>query len=186
MIAPQGKDITPIPLVDLKAAHAEVAEEVSRGLADVIARTAFIDGPEVAEFEAAYALFTGVSQVIGVANGTDALEIALRVLNLHPGDEVIMPANTYIATAEAVVRAGGVPVYGGHHAGTPVRADAGYGGHPERRRTQWIVSPRRRRPSPGRHPGRPSGRVLVKSRWNELLSRQEPRCLRRRRRRPDR
>jgi dTDP-4-amino-4,6-dideoxygalactose transaminase len=111
MIAQQGNDVTPIPLVDLKAAHAEVADEVARGMADVIARTAFIDGPEVAEFETAYAEFTGAGHVIGVANGTDALEIALRVLNLQPGDEVIVPANSFIATAEAVIRAGGVPIY---------------------------------------------------------------------------
>ena len=88
-------DAAPVPLVDLKAAHAEVAEEVSRGIADVIARTAFIDGSEVAQFEAAYAQFVGVEHVIGVANGTDALEIALRVLDLHPGDEVIVPANSF-------------------------------------------------------------------------------------------
>ena len=104
-------DAAPVPLVDLKAAHAEVAEEVSRGIADVIARTAFIGGPEVAHFEAAYGQFLGVEHVIGVANGTDALEIALRALDLHLGDEVIVPANTFIATAEAVLRAGGVPVY---------------------------------------------------------------------------
>jgi dTDP-4-amino-4,6-dideoxygalactose transaminase len=104
-------DTAPVPLVDLKAAHAEVAEEVARGIADVIARTAFIGGPEVAHFEAAYAQFLGVEHVIGVANGTDAVEIALRALDVHTGDEVIIPANTFIATAEAVLRAGGVPVY---------------------------------------------------------------------------
>ena len=104
-------DAAPVPLVDLQAAHAEVAEEVSRGIADVIARTAFVCGPEVAQFEAAYAQFVGVEHVIGVANGTDAVEIALRALGVHPGDELIVPANTFIATAEAVLRAGGVPVY---------------------------------------------------------------------------
>ena len=104
-------DAARVPLVDLTAAHAEVAEEVSRGIAEVIARTAFINGPEVAQFEAAYAQFIGVEHVIGVANGTDAVEIALRALDLDPGDEIIVPANTFIATAEAVLRAGGVPVY---------------------------------------------------------------------------
>jgi dTDP-4-amino-4,6-dideoxygalactose transaminase len=102
---------TPIPLVDLKAAHAEVAEEVERGIADVLARTAFVGGAEVADFERLYAQFIGVEHVIGVASGTDALEIPLRALGLRPGDEVIVPANTFIATAEAVIRAGGVPTY---------------------------------------------------------------------------
>jgi dTDP-4-amino-4,6-dideoxygalactose transaminase len=100
-----------VPLVDLKAAHAEVAAEVGPGIADVIARTAFVGGPEVAMFEQDYAGFVGVDHVIGVASGTDALEVPLRALGLGPGDEVIVPANTFIATAEAVVRAGGVPVF---------------------------------------------------------------------------
>ena len=100
-----------VPLVDLKAAHAEVADEVEVGIADVMARTAFVGGPEVAMFEQDYAGFVGVDHVIGVASGTDALEVPLRALGVQPGDEVIVPANTFIATAEAVVRAGGVPVY---------------------------------------------------------------------------
>jgi dTDP-4-amino-4,6-dideoxygalactose transaminase len=104
-------DLEPVPLVDLKAAHAEVADEVVRGMAEVIADTDFIGGCKVAEFEAAYARFVGVEYVIGVASGTDALEIPLRAVGLMPGDEVVMPANSFIATAEAVRRAGGVPVY---------------------------------------------------------------------------
>jgi len=100
-----------VPLVDLKAAHAEVADEVSRRIADVIAESAFIGGPEVSEFEAAYAKFVGVEHVIGVGNGTDALEVAFRALDLQRGGEVIVPVNTFIGTAEAVLRAGGVPVY---------------------------------------------------------------------------
>lgn len=100
-----------VPLVDLKAAHVEVADEIARGMADVIARTEFIGGRAVTEFEAAYVKFAGVDHVIGVASGTDALEVPLRALGLKPGDEVIVPANSFIATAEAVCRAGGVPVY---------------------------------------------------------------------------
>jgi dTDP-4-amino-4,6-dideoxygalactose transaminase len=107
----QPATMAPIPLVDLKAAHAEVCAEVATGMADVIARAAFVGGPEVRAFESAYAQFIGVEHVVGVANGTDALEIALRALDLSPGDEVIVPANTFIATAEAVVRAGGTPTY---------------------------------------------------------------------------
>jgi dTDP-4-amino-4,6-dideoxygalactose transaminase len=96
-----------IPLVDLAAAHAEVAEEVEVGFKRVIANTAFVGGAEVAAFEQEYAAFTGAPHCIGVANGTDALELAFRAVGVGPGSEVILPANTFIATAEAVVRAGG-------------------------------------------------------------------------------
>lgn len=63
------------------------------------------------QFEAAYSQYIGVEHVIGVASGTDALEVPLRAIGVRPGDEVIVPANTFIATAEAVIRAGAVPVY---------------------------------------------------------------------------
>ncbi|MFC7275716.1 DegT/DnrJ/EryC1/StrS family aminotransferase [Paractinoplanes rhizophilus] len=99
--------MTRIPLVDLAAAHAEVAEEVETGFKRVIAETAFIGGAEVAAFEQEYAAFSGVPHCIGVANGTDALELAFRAVGVGPGTEVILPANTFIATAEAVARTGG-------------------------------------------------------------------------------
>ncbi|MDG4772756.1 DegT/DnrJ/EryC1/StrS family aminotransferase [Solwaraspora sp. WMMD792] len=95
-----------IPLVDLAAAHTEVAEEVDAGFKRVLAGTAFIGGAEVAAFETEYAAFSGVPHCVGVANGTDALELALRAVGVGPGSEVILPANTFIATAEAVARAG--------------------------------------------------------------------------------
>ena len=100
----------PIPLVDLKAQHAEVADEVASGFARVIADTAFILGPQVREFEAAFARFCEVPHCVGVANGTDAIELTVRALGLGPGDEVIVPANTFIASALGVVRAGARPV----------------------------------------------------------------------------
>lgn len=99
-----------IPLVDLKAAHAEVAEEIRAGFDRVLAGTAFIGGAEVREFEREYAEFGGVAHVVGVANGTDALELALRASGVGSGDEVVVPANTFIATAGAVARAGARPV----------------------------------------------------------------------------
>lgn len=99
-----------VPLVDLAASHAQVADEIAEGWAAVLARTAFVNGPQVAAFESAYATYCGVEHVVGVANGTDALEIALRALEIGPGDEAILPANTFVATAEAVVRAGADPV----------------------------------------------------------------------------
>ncbi|GIE75019.1 glutamine--scyllo-inositol aminotransferase [Actinoplanes philippinensis] len=98
--------MTRIPLVDLAAAHAEVAEEVEAGFKRIIAETAFIGGAEVAAFESEYAAFSGLPHAIGVANGTDALELAFRAVGVGPGTEVILPANTFIATAEAVARTG--------------------------------------------------------------------------------
>ncbi|WP_305784087.1 DegT/DnrJ/EryC1/StrS family aminotransferase [Symbioplanes lichenis] len=98
--------MTSIPLVDLAAAHAEVAEEVEAGFKRVLAATAFVGGAEVTAFEEEYAAFSGLPHCVGVANGTDALELALRAVGVGPGSEVILPANTFIATAEAVARAG--------------------------------------------------------------------------------
>ena len=99
-----------IPLVDLAAQHAEVAEEVRAGWDAVLDRTAFILGDAVADFEREYAAFSEVGHCIGVANGTDALELALRAVGVTAGDEVVIPANTFIATALAVVRTGATPV----------------------------------------------------------------------------
>jgi len=99
----------PIPLVDLSAAHAEIADAVSAGLARVIASNAFVLGPDVAAFEEEFARFTETRFGVGVSNGTDALELALRALGVGAGDEVLLPANTFFATAVAVVRAGATP-----------------------------------------------------------------------------
>jgi len=99
-----------VPLVDLAAQQAEVDEEIQAGLKDIFARTAFIGGAAVTEFEAAYARWLGVGHCIGVGNGTDALELALRACGVEPGGEVILPANTFIATAEVVSRMGARPV----------------------------------------------------------------------------
>jgi len=99
-----------IPLVDLAAQHAEIAGDVRAGWDRVLDRTAFILGDEVAAFEEEFAAFQGAAHCAGVANGTDALEIALRAVGVGPGDEVVLPANTFIATALAVVRAGATPV----------------------------------------------------------------------------
>jgi dTDP-4-amino-4,6-dideoxygalactose transaminase len=99
-----------IPLVDLSAAHAEVADEVRAGFDRVLAATAFVGGEEVRAFEEEYAAFAGTAHCVGVANGTDALELALRASGVGPGDEVVLPANTFIATAGAVARTGARPV----------------------------------------------------------------------------
>ena len=99
-----------VPLVDLGSQYQEVADEIRAGLDEVFDTTSFVGGPAVVEFEKAYADALGVAHCVGVANGTDALELALRAADVGPGDEVIIPANTFIATAEAVSRIGALPV----------------------------------------------------------------------------
>src|SRR5947208_2942572 len=98
-----------IPLVDLLAQHRQVADEIARGFARVLESGSFILGPEVEAFEAAFARVSEVRHCVGVANGTDALEIVLRAAGIGQGDEVIVPVNSFIATALAVARAGAVP-----------------------------------------------------------------------------
>ena len=100
-----------IPLVDLSIQHAEVADEVNAGFAEVLAAGDFIGGKAVGLFEQEYAEFASVRHCVGVANGTDALELAMRALGIGRDHEVIVPANTFIATAEAVARAGARPVF---------------------------------------------------------------------------
>lgn len=100
-----------IPLVDLSIQHNEIAEEVRNGWASVIERSAFILGEEVDLFEREFARFCGLNHCIGVGNGTDALELSLRAVGIGPGDEVILPTNSFAATAMAVVRAGATPVF---------------------------------------------------------------------------
>jgi dTDP-4-amino-4,6-dideoxygalactose transaminase len=99
-----------IPLVDLAAQHLAVEREVAAGWQEVLAGTSFIGGPQVAAFESAFAAFSGTKHCVGMANGTDAIEVALRALRIGRGDECVLPANTFIATAEAVIRAGATPV----------------------------------------------------------------------------
>jgi dTDP-4-amino-4,6-dideoxygalactose transaminase len=102
-----------LPLFDTSGQMLEVREDLNRAIAGVIDSGRFILGPEVEQFERDLADYLGVRHVIGVANGTDALAIALRCLGVEPGKghEVIVPAFTFYATAEAVVLAGGVPVF---------------------------------------------------------------------------
>ena len=100
-----------VPFLDLAAQSAEIASEVLPVWQHQLATGSFIGGTEVAEFEAEFADYIGVPHVVGVSNGTDALELAFRASGVGPGDEVIMPANTFIATAEAVSRIGAVPVF---------------------------------------------------------------------------
>jgi dTDP-4-amino-4,6-dideoxygalactose transaminase len=100
-----------VPFLDLAAQSAEIAEEVLPTWRVQFESANFVGGPEVAAFEREFADYIGVDHVIGVSNGTDALELAFRATGVEAGDEVIMPANTFIATAEAVSRIGAVPVF---------------------------------------------------------------------------
>lgn len=101
---------THIPLVDLATQHAQVAAEVAAGFARILERTSFVLSADVAQFEGEFATFSKAKHCVGVANGTDALELMLRAVDVGPGDEVIVPANTFIATALGVLRAGARPV----------------------------------------------------------------------------
>jgi dTDP-4-amino-4,6-dideoxygalactose transaminase len=100
-----------VPFTDLAALQREIDDEVWPRLREAFSHAHFIGGPAVAEFEAAYARFTGVAHCVGVANGTDAIELALRACRIGRGDEVVVPGNTFIATVEAVLRAGATPVF---------------------------------------------------------------------------
>ena len=107
-----GKRVTQkIPFLDIASQQAEIAAEVLPVWKAQFASAGFIGGPEVKAFEEEYADYIGVGHVVGVSNGTDALELAFRAVGVGAGDEVIMPANTFIATAEAASRIGAVPVF---------------------------------------------------------------------------
>jgi dTDP-4-amino-4,6-dideoxygalactose transaminase len=98
-----------IPFLDLAAMTREVRQPVEQAWSRVLASSRFIGGDAVKKFEEAWASYCEVPQAVGVANGTDALQLTLTALGVMPGDEVIVPANTFVASAEAVVLAGAVP-----------------------------------------------------------------------------
>jgi dTDP-4-amino-4,6-dideoxygalactose transaminase len=100
-----------IPLVDVRAQYAPLIPEIEQRLRDVLESGVFILGPNVASFEQEAAAYLGVPETVGVANGTDALVLALDALGIGAGDEVICPAFTFYATAEAIVRRGATPVF---------------------------------------------------------------------------
>ena len=99
-----------IPFLDLKAPHVELLEEINTALARVVDSGWYILGPEVDAFEAEYAAYCEATHCIGLANGLDALHLALRAMGVGPGDEVIVPSNTYIATWLAVSQCGATPI----------------------------------------------------------------------------
>lgn len=99
-----------ISMVDLKAQYENIKPEIDNAISEVINSTAFINGPVVKEFQAALEKYLGVKHVIPCANGTDALQISMMALGLKPGDEVIAPSFTFIATAEVIALLGLTPV----------------------------------------------------------------------------
>ena len=101
----------PLAFVDLAAQHAEIAEQVAEAMDRVMRDCSFIGGAEVQVFEEAWARYCGLTHMVGVSSGTDALELALRAIGVEPGDEVVVPANSFIASAGAVARIGARPAF---------------------------------------------------------------------------
>lgn len=99
-----------IQMVDLQSQYLRIKQEIDAGIQDVIDSAAFVKGPKVTDFQHHLEAYTGARHVIPVGNGTDALQIALMGLGLRPGDEVITPTFTFIATAEVVALLGLTPV----------------------------------------------------------------------------
>ena len=127
--------MTAVPFLDLGASYAALRTELDAAAARVLSSGWYILGPEVAAFEQAFAAYCGVTHAVGVANGLDAMHLVLRAWEIGPGDEVIVPSNTYIATWLAVTMTGAVPV--------PVEpVDATFNIDP--RRIEDAISPRTR------------------------------------------
>ncbi len=100
-----------INCLDLKEQHQKIKKEIFEAFEKVYDATAFSGGPFVEEFEKSFANYIGAKHTVGVSNGTTALHLAMLALNIGPGDEVIIPANTFIATAWGVSHAGATPVF---------------------------------------------------------------------------
>ncbi len=95
-----------VPFLDLVSQFHEIRQEVMQELTDALETGGFVGGEAVASFESAFAEYLGVAECVGVGNGTDALELALRAMDLPDGGEVVVPANSFIATSEAVSNVG--------------------------------------------------------------------------------
>lgn len=100
-----------IPLVDLATQSANIKSEVLEAIGEVIDSAGYILGPQVAQFEDQFAQYTGTNHCVGLANGTDALHMALRALDVGQGDEVITAGNSFAATAFAIAYSGATPVF---------------------------------------------------------------------------
>jgi dTDP-4-amino-4,6-dideoxygalactose transaminase len=99
-----------VPFLDMRPMHLPIREAVLDEIAAIVDANAYINGPQVREFETSFAAYCGVRECVGVASGLDALRLAFLAAELEPGAEVIVPANTFVATLEAVSQAGLRPV----------------------------------------------------------------------------
>lgn len=100
-----------VPMIDLHAQYESIKHEIDSAIAQTLEQTSFIGGPEVAQFEKDFKAIVGPGRVVACANGTDSMEMLLKALNIGPGDEVIVPAHTWISTSEVVMTAGATPVF---------------------------------------------------------------------------
>ena len=100
-----------VPFLDLKAQYQSIKPEMDEAIKNIIDNTAFIGGQALNDFNSNFAEYVGTKHAIGVGNGTDALVIALKAMGIKEGDEVLVPANSFIATSEAVTAAGGKVVF---------------------------------------------------------------------------
>ena len=100
-----------IPFVDLKGQYDSLKEEINEAVFGTLSESWFVGGAHVDEFERQFADYLSINHCVSCGNGTDALEITLKALDLGPGDEVIVPANSWISTAEAVTSVGATPVF---------------------------------------------------------------------------
>jgi dTDP-3-amino-3,4,6-trideoxy-alpha-D-glucose transaminase len=110
VLPPAATEGTSVPFIRLDNAYPELFAELMETVERIASRSAFTLGPELERFEAAFAEFCGTQHAAGVSSGTAALEIALRALDIGPGDEVIVPTYSFIATAEVVSTVGATPV----------------------------------------------------------------------------
>ena len=102
--------VSTVQMVDLRGQYQRLQPEIDEAIQTCLEQADFINGASVRQFQQALADYLGAKQVITCANGTDALQLALMALNLQPGDEVVVPAFTYVAAAEAVALLGLTPV----------------------------------------------------------------------------
>jgi dTDP-4-amino-4,6-dideoxygalactose transaminase len=102
---------TPIPFVDLSLQHQPIQDKIKQAIHDVMERGDYVLGQAVTDFERAFATASGAQHGIGVASGTDAIALGLQACGIGPGDEVILPANTFVATLIGVLRTGATPVF---------------------------------------------------------------------------
>src|SRR5260221_2142596 len=135
-----------VPFMVLSRQHRPLADELRQAFERVLAESTFILGEEVERFEAEFAAFCGVKHCVGVASGTAALTAILQAVGIGAGDEVIVPAHTFVATALAVVHSGATPVCADVEPGTglldPAAAEAAIGG-----RDACVVHPGPARPT---------------------------------------